>query len=432
MPLSIAIVGAGLAGLTAAIALADRGHAVTVYERRDDDDRGASASGIQLQPNALRVLERLRMLTVVDAVAYNGSCVDARDYRTGETLGLIDIERRGGNRYATRRRLKAVVVEEAVRRGVLVRKGLGVESVGEVNGQPVVRLSDGSRIAADLVVGADGTWSRVRKSLFPNYRPTVLSTVCFQVQIPEEHMKSNAALVAMERNHPAASFWCSPDRFSIAGPAPTEKLFDMQFFDMDYPLDKDPNPNVHLGWVTDVEALRLRFSDHVSGVQQVLAKAERYYKWRLVEVSGLPSWSNWDGNVVLIGDACHAMTPYAGQGSAMGIEDAAVVAELLEGAKPGDDLKDRLKLYEKIRRPQCESVQKYAATLGRMWSTSDEQMMKKVRHAILASNDPSYLRINPDKTAKFHSPAFEKWLDLYDASVEIAKVSRNLRVQSRL
>ncbi|ETN45985.1 uncharacterized protein HMPREF1541_00167 [Cyphellophora europaea CBS 101466] len=431
--MNIIIAGAGLAGLTASIALASKGHTVTVYERRDDDDLGISASGIQLQPNAVRVLRRFDMMDSIDSVTVSNGHTDLRDFRTGETLALVDMERRGGVRYAVRREMKRAFIKEAEKRGVVLHKGVGVESVGEEASKAVVQLSDGSSVSADLVVGADGTWSRVRKSLFPSYQPSILSTVVFQVQVPDDYIRQHPETQAVDRNNPAICLWGAPGRVSVTGAGPAKGPFDLQMIDVDYPISKDPNPNIRLGWVQDMSWLRERFADHVPGFGMILDRAERYYKWRLVEVSGLPSWSSKGGKVVLIGDASHAMTPYAGQGSAMGIEDAAVIAELLADAKPGDDLRSRWELYEKLRRPRCEAAQKYAAMIGRSWAARSDKMIAKVRQGLLMTNDPAYLSIKPDKNAPFHTAPFEKWLDLYDASAEVEKALNGTdAVQARL
>lgn len=138
LTIAIAIAGAGLAGVTASAALAAKGHAVAVYERREDQDRDVSARGIHLRPNALRMLAGLGMMGVEYGVAHESGGADLREYRTGETVGVVDILR-----------------------------------------WPAVRLSNGERVVVDLVVGADGPWPRVRKSLFPDHRPTATSSVCF-------------------------------------------------------------------------------------------------------------------------------------------------------------------------------------------------------------------------------------------------------------
>lgn len=418
MPLDIIIAGAGVAGLTASMALLAKGHKVTVYERRDDDDRGVSSAGIQLQPNALRVLQQYDLLDAVSQVGQNNRCADMRDYQTGETLALIDFDRRGGTRYPTRTQMKQVLIQEAVKRGVVLHKGVGVDSI-EQHSKPVARLNNGTQVSADLIIGADGTWSKVRQSLYPSHKPHVLPVVVFQVQLPEDDLWANPETAEMDRNGPASTMWCAPNRMTFTARCTSAKLFDMQLVDVDLALDKDPNPDIRLGWVTEMDALRKRFSDHADGFKQLLDKAERHYKWRLVEVSGLPSWSNDNGNVVLIGDSCHATRPFAGQGSAMGIEDAAVIAEVLDNATSGDDLKARLQLFEKLRRPRCEIIQKYAANLGRRWAATDKSVIAGVRHGMTKANDPAYPKSKPDKTAAFNSPAFEKWLDLYDAAAEV-------------
>ena len=433
MPLNILVAGAGLAGLTASIALADQGHTVTLYERRDDDDRGGSGSGIQLQPNAIRVLKKFNMMQAIDEVAHNNHRTDMREYQSGETLALIEMEKRGGVRYAARWEMKKAFVNEAAKRGVKIHKGQGVLAVHEDASKPVVELDDHSKVSADLIIGADGSWSRVRHSLYPSYQPTVRSTVVFQVQVPEDFIQEHSETRELDRNHPALVITPAPGRVTVSSPTVHTHEFDVQAIDLEYPLEKDPHPEVRLGWVGDMDYLRKRFADHDVGFRRVLDKADKYYKWRLVEVSGLPSWSSSSGKVVLIGDSAHAMTPYSGQGSAMGIEDAAVLAQLLADASHGDDLRDLLKLYEKLRRPRCESVQKYAAVLGRTWGTKNPKMIKKMHEAIGMTNDPRYAEIKPDKNAAFVSPAFEKWLDLYDASEAVREaMNEDVPVQARL
>lgn len=423
MPLNIIIAGAGIAGGAAAIALLNYGHQVTIYERRAHGDEPGTNSAIQLQPNGVRVLKQINALAAVDAVAYNSSYTDFRQYEDGQTLGLVDYNRRGGVRLATREQMKDALTREAAVRGATVVTGVGVKSVKEFSDHVEVYLTDGSTTTADLVVGADGSYSKVRKSLFPSYSPTVLPVVVYQVQVPENLIHTTPQTGSMDRNKGAFQFWPSPGRAATATPIPNLKLYDIQTVDGREPLSVDPHPDKRLGWVSgDMPRLRKNWSDHDPEFRAVLDAADRYYKWRLVEVRGVPQWHSPQGHVVCIGDANHAMKPMAGQGSAMAIEDGAVLAEVLADADKSTDLKSRLKLFEQIRRPRCELIQRFADELEKGWTATDPKIIKRVKMSFgLMAKLDGYENAVPDKRAPFHTMAFQKWLDLYDARDEVQK-----------
>jgi 2-polyprenyl-6-methoxyphenol hydroxylase-like FAD-dependent oxidoreductase len=309
MGLNIIIAGAGLAGCTTAIALQSSGHNVTLYERRDAlYDNTSTHSGIQIQPNGVAILKRLGMIEAVDAVSHDNFYTDFRDYQTGETIALVNYNRRGGTRWGARQKLKDAIVGEARRRGVPVHIGVGVVGVRESKESVTVELSDGSTQTADLLVGADGTWSRVRKGMFPDFQPNVLDAVICQVQVPGGVIDEEPHKGFMNRAKGAISAWPSPGRSALTSVSPHTGLFELQAIDSTWTLESDAEPEKRLGWCDDIERIRDRWSDHPPAFRALLDKAERYYKWRLVEVAKIPAWSSAKvegryGRTLLVGDA---------------------------------------------------------------------------------------------------------------------------------
>lgn len=169
--------------------------------------------------------------------------------------------------------------------------------------------------------------------------------------------------------------------------------------------------------------VRRRLADHEPGVIKVVEKAKSVWKWRLREVHGLPTWSSDTGRVLLIGDASHGIVPHAGQGSAMGVEDGAVLAELLADTSPQDDIKTLVKQFEAIRRPRCEIIRKFATVQGAGWAIKDPKKIQE-RDQKLAKYQPQQASTRPDPSAPISSPGFQKWLDQYDISHIKEEVSR--------
>lgn len=106
----------------------------------------------------------------------------------------------------------------------------------------------------------------------------------------------------------------------------------------------------------------------------------------------------------------------------MGIEDAAVLSELLSKASPADNLAEKLALFEKLRRPRAEKVQDLARVYGKAWAASDPQFIKVRDERWRKINENRYGDAKPDMNAVFFSPAFNKWLDHYNVFEEVGKV----------
>lgn len=173
-------------------------------------------------------------------------------------------------------------------------------------------------------------------------------------------------------------------------------------------------------------------------MRKFLAEADEMIKWRLTEVKGVPSWSSSNGKVALLGDAVHGMTPYtgtysyrylpldchqmaghriAGQGSAMGIEDAAVLSHLLQTATPTSPLSPIMDRYEQVRRRRCEIVQYLASVQGRSWAAKDPARIDQRREMWRHANDNITGKdVKSDMNANYGSRAFARWVVTFDVA----------------
>ena len=313
----IAIVGAGIGGLALAGLLSRRGGKVRVYEQAKEFQR--IGAGIQMSPNAMRVLAALDLEAHLKRIAFSPRTWTARAWDSGEHLGELDFgdaERRYGAPYLLLHRgdLHAAL-HSAVPREMI---GFGKELVGiEPGGAAVtLRFADGSSATADAVVGADGVHSKVRESLLGAERPRFTGRVAHRTVFPTALMGGFTPDTCTK--------WWGPDRHIVVYPVTTDR--GATYFVTSVP---DPDWDVE-SWSAegDMAEVRRAFAGFHPDVQRVLAACQRVHKWALFERDPLPRWSR--GPVTLLGDACHPMMPYMAQGGASALEDAAVLVRCLD------------------------------------------------------------------------------------------------------
>jgi 6-hydroxynicotinate 3-monooxygenase len=342
--LSVAIVGAGIGGLAAAACLRRVGIDVTVYEQAQRFTR--VGAGIQQSPNAVRVLRRLGLEPRLRDIAFQPAAALNRQSDTGELLweramGAASEERYGapylvlhrGDLHAV---LASAVPDEHIRLG---RKLVGLAQRG-----PVVRLdfADGGHAEAHAVIGADGVHSVVRETLLGAERPAFTGRVAYRTVFP-------AALLNGASIDDQAKWW-GPDRHIViyyVNPRRSEVYF----------VTSTPEPDfTRESWSTtgDMAVLRGAYRDFHPTVRSVLEAAPSAHKWALVVRDPLPRWT--EGNIALLGDACHPMTPYMAQGAGTSIEDAAVLSRCLEGVDP-DGVAAAFRRYEATRKPRTSEIQ---------------------------------------------------------------------------
>jgi 2-polyprenyl-6-methoxyphenol hydroxylase-like FAD-dependent oxidoreductase len=342
---SIAIVGAGIGGMAAASLLKRAGHDVQVYEQARRF--GRVGAGIQMTPNAMKVLRRLGVEERLKKIAYRSPVRLSRDWDTGKITSELklgeDVERRYGAPFLYLHRAELLAAIESTVPPEIVHFDRKLTGLDRKAGQVSLAFADGSQSQADVVIGADGVHSLVRETLFGPEKPRFTGRVAYRSLFPAERM-GNAPI------NPLHTKWWGPDRHVVIYYVTAAR--DQVYFVTSVPESAD--------WMTpeswsakgDVAELRKAYSGFHPEVRAVLDACPDAYKWALLERDPLPRWT--EGNVTLLGDACHPMTPYMAQGAASALEDAAVLARCLER---GDAPREALRLYEATRKPRASAIQ---------------------------------------------------------------------------
>jgi salicylate hydroxylase len=353
----IIIAGAGIGGLTAALAIARRGFRVVVLEQAARlDELGA---GIQLSPNASRILielglgERLRPHAVAPETF---RVIDAPSARVLACASLgAEVEKRYGAPYWVIHRgdLQAVL-SEAVRTSpdIALHLGTRVEDFAvHGNGVTVSALASYRPLeqgGAALIV-ADGLWSDLRRRLGHHDQPRFARHTAWRALAPAD------AIVANLRA-PAINLWFGRNAHLVHYPVRGGSLVNIVAIIRD---DwREP------GWKAAGERAEI-LARYPAGLlpgpaRAILSAPQRWHKWALYDRAPSRRWSQ--GPVALLGDAAHPMLPYLAQGAAMAIEDAAVLALELAGKR--DDPGGALQRYEQRRRARAARAQRAARRHG--------------------------------------------------------------------
>ena len=341
---NVAIVGAGIGGLTAALALARRGIDVDVYEQAPElRELGA---GVQISANGTHVLHALGVKDALEKVQVLPAGKAIRLWNTGQTWKLFDLGMESVERYdypyitIHRGDLHAVIAQALLQAKPgaihLNRKCVGLSQTADY---VELRFDSGETVKARAAVGADGVHSVVRENLFGAAKPEFCGIIAWRGVIPIERVPASISRTI-------GTNWVGPGGHVVHYPLRAGTL--LNFVGMG-----EREWNVE-GWNvrgTTEEALN-DFRGWHTDVHAMIRNIDVPYKWGLALRPPMEAWSK--GRVTLLGDACHPMVPLLAQGANMALEDGLVLARAIESYP--DDVAMALTQYESVRRGRANKV----------------------------------------------------------------------------
>jgi 3-hydroxybenzoate 6-monooxygenase len=361
------VVGGGIGGLSAALALARAGQQVHLLERAAAfREIGA---GLQIGANATRAMHRLGILDAVEEVAVHpdrGVMMDAVD---GTVLTALTLGRPYRDRYG----YPYLVMHRTDLLDILLAACQNSDLISLENGKHViaaasrssgrssggtVTCADGSSYEADVIVGADGIRSTVRQ-LIDRSEPIASGYVAYRGTMPVTEVA--------DINPGDVVIWIGPDMHLVQYPVRRGELYNQVAVFHSYRWEAGEQD-----WGTP-EELDERFAPACDPVRQAVALVGRDQRSPILERDPLPTWRH--GRAVLIGDAAHPMLQYLGQGACQAMEDALVLAERAAAAGPAAAdpaaLDKALLGFEEARLPRTTRCQLTARPWGRLWHTTD-------------------------------------------------------------
>lgn len=330
----ITILGAGIGGLAASIALAQRGAQVRVIEQAAEI--AEVGAGIQISPNGFVVLKALGLGDAVAQAATRGRAVRLRDFRKGAEVFHLPLTRADRPYYFIYRAdLITLLLDAAKAAGVTFELGRTVTSVETGQGGATLVLADGTTETIGLLVGADGLHSKTRETLAPKSRPFFTGQVAWRATVPA---KSELA--------PEAHVFMGPGRHLVRYPIKDGSLVNIVAVE-----ERDNWASEGWNHRDDPAHLRRAFMDFCPEIRNLLDRVEETYLWGLHRHPLAKTWA--DGHAVLLGDAAHPTLPFLAQGANMALEDAWVLARCLD---QGVEQPTALRQFEQTRRPRCARI----------------------------------------------------------------------------
>ena len=342
--LKIAVIGAGIGGLTAALSLRRAGFQVEVYEQAPVLTH--IGGGINMGPNAVRVLIRLGL---GEGLLREGFCprdTHQRRWDDGRTLQRAPLnpqcEELYGAPHVTIHRADLLAVISSAFPVERLHLGYRLTGFADRGDHVEAWFDNGERIATDILVGADGIHSAVRANLFGDESPKFARCVAYRGLVPVERI----ADLELELG---SQSWVGPGAHLVHYFVSRGHLLNFVGWTEHDEWNRED-------WTdrATVERALAAFEGWHPQVRRIIGAADECFIWALFDRDPLPRWSL--GRVTLLGDSCHPMYPFMGQGAAQAIEDGACLAACLRAAGDADPAAV-LRDYERLRLPRVMLLQ---------------------------------------------------------------------------
>ncbi len=368
--LEVLIIGGGIGGMTTALALQQRGCHVSIFEQ--SVEFAEVGAGLTLASNAMHVMWHLGLKGPMDRFGTLPDHGAIKHYRTGEHLvdiarGNTQMEKYGAPFCLAHRADVHGALVDAVRANDEQAIHLGREFVDldQLDDGVIARFSDGSEHSGSLLIGCDGMKSAVRNRLFQTEAPEFTGYVAWRGLVPMDCLDPDVVV-------PESAMYIGPGHFLTRYPVSGRTQLNYVAVAHTQRWETE-SWTVH----SDVADLKNEFREFAPAVQQIISATppELCFKWGLFDREPLPEWSR--GRVTLAGDAAHPMLPFLGQGAAMAIEDAMLLARAIEAA---DTIADAFERYELARRERTTFVMLKSRVSGQRLTSANPDDYDSSRH----------------------------------------------------
>ena len=348
------IIGGGIGGLAAGLALQRRGFPVRIHERvAEPREIGA---GVIIQPNGRRVLRDLGVDEALAATSSRMRRMYTCDYASGDV-----VEARDNDEFERRHGLALLAVHRADLHGVLLDAVRAIDSDAVVGGHEFValdqrddrveaRFADGTSVEGEVLIGADGISSAVRSFLFPDELATFNGQVAFRAVVPAPLVTPTAQRLEMAMHR-------APGRYLLHYPLRGGELMNLIGCGQSDEWQEE-------GWSipATTDEFAAAYADFAPELLTLIGSVPdgALFKWGLRDRTPLERWSV--GRVTMLGDAAHPMTPFLGQGACLALEDALLLGRAFAASTT---VVDALRRYEASRRPRGNRVQLLSLEEGR-------------------------------------------------------------------
>ncbi|SPN96505.1 related to 2-polyprenyl-6-methoxyphenol hydroxylase and related FAD-dependent oxidoreductases [Cephalotrichum gorgonifer] len=358
MSLAIVIIGAGLGGLAAALSIRQESphHDVLIVESAPV--LAEIGAGLQLTPNATRLLVRWGLEPSLGDMASSPQEFLVRRYDGQKLLGerqnfAAEMLEKYGSYYWDMHRadLQLAMYERAKGLGVRFQFGTLVTDVDPTI--PELTTDKGEKITGDLIIAADGLWSKTRSAVLGRPSPPIATgDLAYRIVLKSEDIKDQELLEFTKK--PRVCLWAGPNCHAIYYPLRNNTIANVVL------LVPDNLPDDVAKQAGDVSVMKGIFEEWDPLLQKFLGQVKKVEMWKLMHLDELEMWYNEDGTVVFLGDACHPMLPYMAQGAGSALEDGAALGIILSKVQSQEELPKALKTYQDLRAPRSTALQKWS------------------------------------------------------------------------